>query len=174
MRRLELDFRRSPPPGLLSWLLLLGGLVTSIALLLAHRQITEETRDHLASIRRIEAKLPGASLTGKPVDDAALANARRVVTQGQHPWSELFATLEAADNKDVAVLALAPEAGKGHLKIHAEARNLNAMLAYHRRLEEGGTLRHVALQEHDIEKESAEAPVRFHIIADWGGRRGGP
>lgn len=174
MRRLELDFRRSPRPPLWSWALLLSGLAALVGVLTVHHRITDETNRHLASIQRIEIRLPGASQAARPADDAALASARRAVAQSQPPWSELFATLEAADNKDVALLALAPEPGKGHLKIQAEARNLAAMLAYHRRLEEGGALRQVALQEHDIAKESKEAPVRFHIIADWGGRRGGP
>lgn len=174
MRRLQLDFHRSPPPTLWSWLLLLSGLGSLLGIGATHRQITAETASLQVDIRRIEARLPGASLTARPADDGALAAARRAVAQGRHPWEDLFATLEAADNKDVALLALAPEPGKGHLKIHAEARNLAAMLAYQRRLESGGALQHVVLQEHDIARESAEAPVRFHIIADWGGRRGGP
>lgn len=174
MRRLQLDFHRSPPPSLWSWLFLLSGLTTLIGLLSVHRQITDETSRHLAGIQQIEARHPGASQTVKPSGDASLSMARRTIIQNQQPWNDLFATLEAADNKDIAVLNLAPEPGKGQLKIQAEARNLGAMLAYHRRLEESPSLRNVALQEHDIAKESKEAPVRFHIIADWGGRRGGP
>jgi len=174
MRRLELDFHRSPPPLLWSWALLLSGLATLLGLLVANRQIAEETASHLVSIQRIEARLPGASRTNGPADDGALTAARRAVGDSQQPWGELFATLEAADDKDVALLKLAPEPAKGQLKIQAEARNLGAMLAYQRRLEAGGTLRRIALQEHDIARETAEAPVRFQIVADWGGKRGGP
>lgn len=175
MRRLDLDFHRSPRPSPWGWALLLAGLTGVIVLLLAHRQISDEASRHRATIERIEARLPGASLTAAaPADDATLAAARRVAEQQQQPWPELFASLEAADNKDVAVLTLDPEPGRGVLKIHAEARNLSAMLAYQRRLEEGGALRQVVLQAHDLEKEATEAPVRFHIVANWGGRRGGP
>ncbi|MBI2276136.1 MAG: pilus assembly protein [Dechloromonas sp.] len=174
MRRLELDFRRSPAPPLWSWALLLSGVATLLGLLVANRQIAEETATHLASIEHIETLLPGASRTARPADDAALSAARRTVSDSQQPWGELFAALEAADDKDVALLKLAPEPAKGQLKIQAEARNLGAMLAYHRRLEAGGALRRIALQEHDIARETAEAPVRFQIVADWGGKRGGP
>lgn len=175
MRRLELDFHHSPRPSPWGWALLLGSLIGVIVLLLAHRQISDETSRHRAISERIEARLPGASLTtAAPADDATLAAARRVTEQQQQPWPELFAALEAADNKDVAVLTLDPEPARGLLKIQAEARHLGAMLAYHRRLEETGALRQVVLQTHDLEKETTEAPVRFQIVANWGGRRGGP
>lgn len=174
MRRLELDFHRRPRPTPWGWALLLGGLATLLGLLLAHRQISDETSQHRATIARVEARLPGASLTARPADTADLAAVRRVAELESGPWETLFATLEAADSKDVAVLALDPEPARGTVKIHAEARNLGAMLAYQRRLEDGGALRQVVLQAHDLEKEAAEAPVRFHIIANWGGRRGGP
>jgi hypothetical protein len=175
MRRLELDFHRSPRPSPWGWALLLGSLISVVVLLLAHRQISDEASRHRATITRVEARLPGASLsTAAPAADATLTAARRVTDQQQQPWAELFAALEAADNKDVAVLTLDPEPARGVLKIQAEARNLGAMLAYHRRLEAGGALRQVVLQAHDFEKEATEAPVRFHLVANWGGRRGGP
>ena len=174
MHRLELDFRRSPAPSRWSWVLLGCGVAVLSGVLVAYQQTLDETRGYLGTIRSIEAQLPGASRAAQPAEDLPLATARRAVAQGKQPWSEVLAALEAAYNRDVALLAFDPEPARGQLKIHAEARNLAAMLAYNRRLQEGGALRQVALLEHDIAKESPETPVRFHIVANWGSDRGRP
>lgn len=173
MRSLDLDFYRPPPASPWSWVLLGAGLLTLGWLLLAHYQIAGQARLTQATLAQLQARGPvrpavqavPAAAGNEPAD--AMEKAKQALAKSRHPWGELFATLEKADNKDVALLAFTPDPAKGQIRIQAEARNLSAMLAYQRRLE-GNTLRQVALIEHDIAAEATGSPVRFQIMANWG------
>jgi hypothetical protein len=176
MRALELDFQRPPRPSPLGWLLLVAGIALLAGLLGTHRLLKDEAVAHRAAVKRIENQLPGAG-TARPQtarDDAGLTVARQAMERSQLPWNGLFSALESADDKDVALLAVTPDVARGQVKIHAEARHLAAMLAFHKRLQLGGLLNHVVLVDHEISKESVEAPVRFHIVAAWGTNHGRP
>lgn len=172
MRRLELDFHHAAPASPWRWVLLIGGLAALAAVGLEHAQVAAQIRADQAIASAIEARLPSASST-RIAEDPTLLSARQVVAKSKQPWGELFATLEKADSRDVALLAFTPDPARGQIKIYAEARNLGAMLAYHRRLE-GGALRQVALVEHDMKEENGSAPVRFHIAANWGAQHDRP
>ena len=172
MRKLELDFHRARRHPL-RWALLLAGLASVGGVLVGHRQVTVQTRAETATRALIEAGKPANTRSISPADDAALTLARQTVTKTRQPWNELFLALEAADSKDVALLAFTPDTNRGEIRLQAEARNLAAMLAYHRRLESSG-LRQVALVEHERSTETPEAPVRFKIVGVWGGQHGRP
>lgn len=185
MRALDLDFHRRPPASPWSWVLLVAGLATLGWLMLAHYQIADQTHRLEAALAAIDARQPakpvspaspttaGKAAAGSATPADSLAQAQQAIAKSRHPWGELFATLEKADNKDVALLAFTPDPAKGQIKIQAEARNLSAMLAYQRRLE-GTTLRQVALLEHDIAPDATGTPVRFHIVANWGNNHARP
>lgn len=173
MRRLELDFHRAAPASPWRWLLLSCGLAALAAVAWEHAQVAAQIRADRAIASAIEARLPAASGGSRSAEDPALTSAREAVAKSKQPWSELFATLEKADSKDIALLAFTPDPARGQLRIYAEARNLGAMLAYHRRLE-GGALRQVALVEHDMSEQNGSAPVRFHIAANWGAQHERP
>jgi hypothetical protein len=166
MRRLELDFHRAAPASPWRWVLLVGGLAALAAVGWEHAQVTAQIRADQAIASAIEARLPSAG-SSRIAEDPTLVSARQAVAKSKQPWDELFATLEKADSKDIALLAFTPDPARGQIRIYAEARNLGAMLSYHRRLE-GGALRQVALVEHDINEVNGSAPVRFHIAANWG------
>jgi hypothetical protein len=180
MRTLELDFQRPAPPSFLGWAILLAALVALAALLGVHHTLDGETRTLQAAVKRIEALVPGAAMVRAqdPTDDAALTAARRALERSKLPWSGLFAALESADSKDVALLAVTPDVARGQLKIHAEARHLAAMLAFHQRLQQAEGLQRVALVDHEVSREeskdTAEPSVRFHIVAAWGADHGRP
>lgn len=167
MRRLELDFRHAQPVNPWRWVLLCCGVAALATVAWQHSRVTAQIRTDQATVRSIEARLPSAAGANSATADPVLASARQAVAKSKQPWSELFSTLEKADSKDVALLAFTPDPARGQIKIYAEARNLGAMLAYHRRLE-GGALRQVALVEHDMNQDGGSAPVRFHIAANWG------
>jgi hypothetical protein len=174
MRTLELDFHRSSPPSPLGWMILIVGLAALAVLFGTHRMLTEETGAHRATIKRVEALLPGAGTPKSRGNDAALAAARQVIERSKLPWTGLFAALEQADDKDVALLEVKPEANRRLVKIHGEARNLAGMLAFHRRLQQSDGLSQVALVDHVVSTETPEKPVRFHIVASWGANNARP
>jgi Tfp pilus assembly protein PilN len=172
MRPLTLDFRRRPRPAAMGWLLLAAGVLASMLAVGVGQQIAAQTIAHDAARQRIERQLPAHARAARPrastrSDDAALARLRAVQAQLNLPWAELFATLEALAGADVALLSLSPDARKRQLRLSAEARDLAAMLAFHRRLEDSAALRDVSLVNHEVVEQTPGRPVRFQLLAAW-------
>lgn len=171
MRPLDLDFRR-PPASPAGWGLLALGALLLAGVLAGHFLAARATARAEASIAHSERIMPGVSaapLASAPdrAQRAALAEMQRLSERLRLPWDQLFARLEGIEHDDVALLALAPDARKQQLRITAEARDLAAMLAFHRYLESSGELRDVALIDHEIVDEQPERPVRFNLTATW-------
>ncbi|QXI41666.1 pilus assembly protein [Pseudomonas wayambapalatensis] len=173
MRRLDLEFqpRRS---SALAWSLLALGSAVVALLLVLHQQLQHEQLALDGRVHELEIKLGRRPATAAPQTSAAsreqaeqLAQMRSVSLQLQRPWEQLFAMLEAMPQEDVALLALTPDARKGQVRISAEARNLEAMLQYHQRLERSAELRDVSLLNHEVLAGQAEHPVRFNLTATW-------
>ena len=174
MRPLMLDFqppRRSSPLG---WSLLLAGsvLVLGCVALQQHlSQQAEQQQGHLQNTQRVltgdNAGKPGLTPAETREQAQNLAEMRKVSQQLRRPWERLFAMLEALPKDDVALLTLTPDARKGLLRISAEARNLEAMLEFHRLLETSDELSDVSLLNHEIVAQSAEHPVQFNLSATW-------
>lgn len=172
MRRLELDFRRRPRPSAAGWGLLACGVIAMGAVLGVERQVAAATAAHEAAVHRIEQTLPGAAQAPlSPAEtrarESSLGDVQRVQAQLDLPWGELFATLESLASADVALLALTPDARKRQVRISAEARNLAAMLEFHRKLEDSAALRDVSLINHEIADDVQGQPVRFSLVAGW-------
>ncbi|MEG1042012.1 MAG: pilus assembly protein [Pseudomonas sp.] len=173
MRRLELDFqpRRT---ALSAWVLLAVGasLLAGAVVLGQHfNQQQAALEQQLETLERQLGKRPEhtASLTPAQSREQTekLAQMRSVSQQLQRPWERLFDMLEALPQDDVALLTLTPDARKGQVRISAEARDLEAMLSFHKRLEASGELRDVSLLNHEIMAKQPEHPVQFNLSATW-------
>lgn len=170
MRPLSLDFVQALRPSAAGWvLLLLGGLLLLASLLLWQWLAGE--RQQLAA--QLHQERPQASAAAGPArsasvaQDAALLEMQRVSVQLRRPWEQLFASLEALPREDIAWLSLTPDARKGLLRISAEARDLEAMLAFHRRLEQSPGLSDVSLLNHQVLADHPGRPVLFNLQARW-------
>jgi Tfp pilus assembly protein PilN len=173
MRALDLEFqpRRSSP---LAWSLLALGIGLLVALLIAQQLWQAERQALEAQVQRLEQQLGRRPASSAPLNSAAsreqaerLAQMRSVSQQLQRPWEQLFDRLEGLPQEDVALLTLTPDARKGQLRISAEARNLEAMLQFHKRLESIDQLRDVSLLNHEINARQPEHPVQFNLSATW-------
>ena len=173
MRRLELEFqpRRSGP---LAWSLLALGSALAAGLVLLQYTLQNEQVELEDSVHSLELQLGRRPATAAAQSTAAsreqaerLAQMRSVSQQLQRPWQQLFAMLEAMPQDDVALLGLTPDARKGQVRIAAEARNLEAMLQYHQRLEASDELSDVSLLNHEVLAAQPEHPVRFTLTATW-------
>lgn len=173
MRALDLEFqpRRSSP---LAWSLLALGIGLLVALLIVQQLWQAERQALEAQVQRLEQQLGRRAASSAPLDSAAsreqaerLAQMRSVSQQLQRPWEQLFDDLEGLPQEDVALLTLTPDARKGQLRISAEARNLEAMLQFHKRLESIDQLRDVSLLNHEISARQPEHPVQFNLSATW-------
>ncbi len=174
MRRIDLDFQYKPRSSFLGWGLLVGGLLVGVLLVGFYLDFHNQSEARRAELQRVERQLEVRGLRQAPmsaadqqVNAASVAEMHRITAQMNLPWEGLFGMLETLPRVDVALLALTPDARKGQLRIAAEARDLAAMLAFHRELETSDALSDVSLLNHEIVTEEAERPVRFNLIATW-------
>jgi Tfp pilus assembly protein PilN len=174
MRPLMLDFqprRRSSPLG---WSLLAGGVVLALTCIVIQQQVSgeaEQQQGHLQTTQRVLTGDTGSKVSLTPAETREqaqnLAEMRKVSQQLRRPWERLFATLEAMPRDNIALLTLTPDARKGQVRISAEARDLDAMLDFHRRLEASDELSDVSLLSHEIVANVPEHPVQFNLSATW-------
>lgn len=140
--------------GLAQWQ---GRLASDLAALEAEAELASGSR------RAIQA----AAIDPSRVGDAA-RRAGVVAAQLALPWGGLFDAVEASANADVALLALEPDPNRGQLRLTAEARDKDAMLAYIERLQRQPTMARVTLESHTARDGSGyRAPVQFVLIAQW-------
>lgn len=172
MRRLELDFQRKPAPmGGGGVVLLLVALMLGGKLFADYRQLSAEIEQGEAKLARLErlaghkASRPSAKTTDS--QGAEIKRANEVIDQLALPWDRLFAAVEEATGKDVALLSIQPDRRKGRVVIGGEAKDAAAMLDYLRRLNEADSLREVALLSHQIQQQDPQKPVRFNLSAKW-------
>ena len=102
------------------------------------------------------------------VDAAAdLRRAQIVLRQLGMPWNDLFSEIERAVDANVGLLGLQPELAAGRVSITAEAKDLNAALAFAERLNGGKVLSDAFLTAHEVRTQDAQRPVRFTVSARW-------
>lgn len=173
MRPLDLDFQRRPLASPLGWALLAAGLLLAGTLWALQQRIDADRARAAQELARLQQGQGGAihqaplSKAESLAQQASLAEMRRVSAALNLPWNGLFATLEALPLEDVALLTLTPDARKRLLRITAEARNLEAMLEFHQRLEDSDGLSDVSLLDHEVLVQVAERPIRFNLLATW-------
>jgi Tfp pilus assembly protein PilN len=172
MRKIELDFQRKPST------LGAGGLVLLLLALLLGGKLFTDFQEIAAQVEQAEAKLArlerlaGHKPTpvGKQESDAygsEIKRANEVIAQLTLPWDQLFAAVEEAAGKDVALLSIQPDRRKGVVAIGGEAKDIAAMLDYMRQLGEQQPLQQVTLQSHQIQQQDPQRPVRFNLSAKW-------
>ncbi|NUT79030.1 PilN domain-containing protein [Pseudomonas sp. C1C7] len=176
MRALMLDFQprsRSTPLG---WSLLGVGVVLALTCMVVQQHLSGEAEQQQGHLQTTQRVLSGDTGTGSKVSLSPaetreqaqnLAEMRKVSQQLRRPWERLFSTLEAMPRENVALLSLTPDARKGQVRISAEARDLEAMLDFHQRLEATDELSDVSLLSHEIVTNVPEQPVRFNLSATW-------
>lgn len=172
MRPLRIDFRRRHRRCWTGWALLGVGMLATASALLAEREISAATASELDAVRRAERALPApARMRDTRQTDRGralpIAELQRIQAQLALPWGALFATLESLASPDVALLALAPDTRKRQVRLTAEGRDLDAMLAFHRKLEDSAPMRDVSLLNHEFLDEMPGRPVRFALSAEW-------
>ncbi|MEX5747331.1 PilN domain-containing protein [Massilia sp. X63] len=182
MKRTHIDFaprtlRRTlfrVPPRFAGFVLATAGLCF---VLLAQLLGYQEERAQLAALQAAIAMranamrpLPVAAQPAFTVPEAQAQAVNDAVMQLNLPWRDLVEAVSAATPSNVALLALEPDARRRSLRITAEARNSDDMLAYVARMQEQGWFASVALVRHEIAEQEPNRPLRFQLSAQWGGQ----
>lgn len=178
MKRVRIDF--APPSlartvhrtGPLGWTLALLAIVLCAAAgaigwqMLARQSVLASqlalVRAHVAMPATVVVAAPAAQI-GEP--QAAAVNA--AVLQLNLPWRALHDAIGAATPSNIALLALEPDPRRHSMKITAEAKNSDDMIAYVEQLKQQELFGAVALLRHEINELDPNRPIRFQLDAEW-------
>jgi Tfp pilus assembly protein PilN len=178
MKRVRLDFaprslRRTllrTPPG--AWGPVLGGIAlccVALTQVLHYREEREEVDAQLAALRaRAAAPAVMPTVPRARVGEPEAAAVNGAISQLNLPWRALHDAVRAATPSDIALLALEPDAKKRVLRITAEAKNSDDMLAYVAALGQVTLFGTVTLVRHEILEQDPNRPLRFQLDAAWG------
>jgi len=177
MRKVRIDFA---PPGVrralfrtpratwvLFWIALSLGASLSSAIVGHGRAV----RDHERRLARVETRAaPPAAAPAParpPVPEAQAAAVNAAVAQLNLPWRALRDAVQSATPASIALLALEPDAKKSTVRITAEAKNSDDMIAYVEALQHIEWFTTVLLARHEINEQDPNRPIRFQIDAQW-------
>lgn len=172
MSPLAIDFAAAPRrgPGLPGLALFLAGAacIATVALEL------EDTEDRVAAaevrlrnLTRGQPRSPLAPVAKAGAATGASAGAAAILPRLRTPWSALFAELEGAAGLPVAVLGVDIEARGRNLRLAAEAKAMDDVLAFVERLRRSKRLDDVFLLGHEERKVGASTVIAFTVQANW-------
>ena len=178
-RRLRIDFapaslRRTLfqlPPAV--WAGAVLGLALCVGAALAGQQLAERGRARAAQTRAAEQRLARARVQVlAPAPKARIAPERAAyinaaILQLNLPWRELQEAVAAATPPAVALLTLEPDAKKHVLRLSAEAKTSDDMIAYVQALKEQEFFTRVVLTRHETNEQDPNRPLRFQLEAEW-------
>jgi Tfp pilus assembly protein PilN len=177
MKKVRIDFA---PPGLVrgvfrtprpAWALLWMVCVLAAALAFMHATLGKR-QSEIARLRaqsyahaRVQAAAPAVARAPVPEAQAAAVNA--AVLQLNLPWRALHDAVQAGTPPNIALLALEPDARKSLLRITAEAKSSDDMIAYVEQLKNSEWFSGVLLSRHEINEQDPNRPIRFQLDAQW-------
>jgi Tfp pilus assembly protein PilN len=178
MKRIRIDFA---PPGVRrtlyrtprkAWALLLLALgICGPAALYANAYLDEQRayEAELAArdVRVAAPRVVQVALRPPVATEAQAAAVNAAILQLNLPWRGLHDAVKAATPPSVALLALEPDARRRTLRITAEARSSDDMLAYVERMQGLDWFAGVALTRHEINEQDPNRPIRFQLDAQW-------
>jgi Tfp pilus assembly protein PilN len=178
MKRVRIDFA---PPGLartmhrtgpLGWslavlaLLLCAGAGAAGWQMLARQHVLDA---RLAAVRA-NVVVPVAVVPAAPQPQFGAGQAAAVngaVLQLNLPWRALQEAIAAATPDTIALLSLEPDPRRRSMKITAEAKSSDDMIAYVEQLKQQELFGAVALLRHEINELDPNRPIRFQLDAQW-------
>lgn len=98
---------------------------------------------------------------------AELKIAQGVIDRLDTPWGVLFSAIDSAFDDQVTLLNVEPESERREVQLTAEAKDLAAMQAYVRQIQNSPTFADAYLVSHQINQQDPLRPVRFIVHARW-------
>ncbi len=170
MSQLDLDYQTGLKPFPWAGMVLL--FVASLVLALVgiyYRGVTE--RIAYWEVKTGQADALGRQVSGSQRETKEVAqeikHANEILSQITLPWDKLFQAVEWSAGKEVALLAVEPDAEKHEVKISGEAKDIAAVLDYIRKLSTQEIFNSVYLQSHQVQQRAPLKPVRFALVAAW-------
>lgn len=129
-----------------------------LALRMAHEQLAA-SQTQARNARRHEA-----AARPKPVRPVLeMQRWRQLALQLNTPWAGLLDALEATTPDTVALVAIEPDAQQGNVRLTAEAKTLDTLLAYAAKLQTAQAFQDVTLIKHETNDQDASHPLRLSV-----------
>ncbi|WP_412526401.1 hypothetical protein [Burkholderia lata] len=125
------------------------------------QESVEAARHRTLAQRHVAKALP------TPAEKLAEKQSGAVLRELTVPWQTLFSIVEDYPDHDVALIGIDQNPAQGQIRITAEAKNPDAMIAYLKYLQTSVVLREAVLNGHLVETNVPGMPVRFQITAVW-------
>lgn len=149
-----------------------GGALLCAAAAFGGWQLLEQQRQREQQLQHLRDR--AAAMSARPVEVARVAIPEAqasfvngAIMQLNLPWRELQDAVLAATPRTVALIALEPDPRKRVLKITAETRTSDDMVAYVAALKEQESFSGVLLTRHEINEQDPNRPLRFQLEATW-------
>ena len=178
MKRVRLDF--APPSVARSlfhtrpaaWVLAVAALSLCLAATALgwHMLARQHAFNAQLAAVRVRANAPAAApvqAAGPAISASQAAAVNGAVLQLNLPWRALHDAIGAATPRSIALLALEPDARKRTMRITAEAKNSDDMIAYLEQLKQQDLFAAVVLARHEINEQDPNKPIRFQLDAQW-------
>ncbi|GAB3626141.1 hypothetical protein PTE30175_00861 [Pandoraea terrae] len=172
MPHLTIDFARRhaivPAAGVLLLIIASVWLMVSAAMMWIVGQNNEFARNEFEAVDNHHA-VPKRQAPTAPAPGAELAakQSQAVMRELTVPWQELLSIVESYAGRDVALIGIDQNPAQGQLRITAEAKDADAMIAYLKYLQRSTLLREAVLNTHVVETTVPGTPIRFQITAVW-------
>lgn len=135
-----------------------------------HQQL-QATRQAVEALQQKQARAArraeGPSAEGRSAAPALTAQQtqawNQLLRQLNTPWSAILDTLETATPQTVALVSIEPDARQASLRLQAEARTLETLLAYAGALNHQGPFGEVRLIKHETQDQDPNQPVRLSM-----------
>jgi Tfp pilus assembly protein PilN len=146
---------------------LAGPLASGVAQYRGLQRVEAQRTAQVAQAQaRAAARVP-VVVPARTVPPAQAGAVNASVQQLNLPWRGLHDAVQAATPATIALLALEPDARKSSVRITAEAKNSDDMIAYVEALQRVEWFTTVLLARHEINEQDANRPIRFQIDAQW-------
>ena len=178
MKRTRIDFAppslrrilfRAPPSLVFMAPAVLALCIPALFLGQRYLEQQEQLRDLQAALAARSAPPPVAAPAAPriAVSPAQAGAVNAAILQLNLPWRDLAAALGEATPNTIALLALEPDAKRRTVRISAEARSSDEMLAYITRLQAEEWFSSVVLLRHEVMEQDPNRPLRFQVSVQW-------
>ena len=172
MQALAINWAAKPrsitPIGLL---LALAGMLCAIGVAMDYMDADAEQSALLARQNR---SLPGDApkkrnyIESEPLARDAALSAAQIDTQLQLPWNDFLQAIESTSLPSVALLGVEAQGSTRVLHLVGEAKEIEDVLAYVKKLRASPTLRDVFIAGQEEKLVNTVKVIRFTVDATWG------
>jgi len=140
---------------------------TAWQVLIQHRELSN-ARTLAASVRNAESQAGAAkSSPPDPRQLAEMTGARDAAHSLSLPWNQLLASTESLTNDDIAVLSIVPDPAAQSVTLTIEARHLQAVTDFLRRMHESSDHREPVLLGYQTQQQDPQKPIRARLLFNW-------